>query len=149
MNDFNDYATKAIERCNLKSYYGLAKELEISHSALHRLKTGEKLPSCNTMIKISKLAGIPEEKALIDLSSWANSDKPEIQKIWLRIAKMISCFLVFFIFFSKPCFSKEIPSPDEKFQISNRYIMRQIILFFSRLKNMLQFNNLSKLRGAI
>ena len=110
MNDFNDYAKAAIERCKLKSFYGLAKELEMSHAALHRLKTGKSLPSCNTMIKLSKLAGIPEEKALVDLSSWANADKPEVQKIWLRVSKMIGCFfafLVFNCFFSTSCFSIE------------------------------------------
>lgn len=151
MNDFNDYATKAINRCNLKSYYGLAKELDISHSALHRLKTGAKLPSCNTMLKLSKLAGVPEEKALIDLSSWANSDKPEVQKIWLRIAKMIGCFWLFSVFgcFAvKPCYSIENSPTFKNFESANVYIMRQICKFVSTLKIMLQSCNIFKLGGV-
>lgn len=100
MNNFEDYASKAINRCNLKSYYGLAKNLGLSYAAISYFKNGKKLPSYDTMIKISKLAGIPEEKALLDLAAWANADKPEVQKIWLRIAKMISCFWLFSVFYS-------------------------------------------------
>lgn len=98
MNEFDKYAKAAINRCNLRSYYGLAKELGISYPALYRLKKAQSLPSCNTMIKVSKLAGIPEEKALLDLAAWANADKPEVQKIWLRIAKMIGCVALFLVF---------------------------------------------------
>ena len=129
MNEFDMYAKSAIERCNLKSYYGLAKELGISQPALYRLKKGQNLPSCNTMIKVSKLAGIPEEKALLDLAAWANADKPEVQKIWLRIAKMIGCvalFLVFHSFDANACISTKKAPTVSNFEVSELYIMRQI-----------------------
>ena len=128
MNDFNDYATKAINRCNLKSYYGLAKSLELSYPSIHSFKNGKKLPSPATMIKLSKLAGVPEEKALIDLASWSNADKPEVQKIWLRIAKMIGCFWLFSVFSCfdvKPCYSIENSPTLKNFETAKVYIMRQ------------------------
>lgn len=128
MNNFDDYASKAINRCNLKSYYGLAKTLGLSYAAISYFKNGKKLPSYDTMIKISKLAGVPEEKALLDLAAWANSDKPEVQKIWLRIAKMIGCFWLFLVFGGfnvKPCYSTENTPTLINFEVPNRYIMRQ------------------------
>ena len=139
MNNFNDYAKAAIERCKLKSFYGLAKELEMSHAALHRLKTGKSLPSCNTMIKLSKLAGVPEEKALVDLAGWANSDKPEVQKIWLRVSKMIGCSLLFLVFgciTAKHCYSMEIPQISETFN-NLKYILCDKMRFIKKLLNTL------------
>lgn len=145
MNEFDMYAKSAIARCNLRSYYGLAKELGISYPALYRLKKAQSLPSCNTMIKISKLAGVPEEKALLDLAAWANADKPEVQKIWLRIAKMIGVFWLFLVFGGfnvKPCYSTENTPTLINFEVPNIYIMRQnmkniLCRFFNVLRSFL------------
>ena len=40
------------------------------------------------------LAGLPKEEALIDLNLWRSKDKPEVQKIWQRLSKMIGCALL-------------------------------------------------------
>lgn len=137
MNDFNEYALKAIERCNLKSYYGLAKELGISQPAIFKLKNGHNLPSADTMLKLSKLAGIPEEKALLSLATWANADKPEVQKIWLRIAKMIGCAALFLLYTAYPLKAAEIkdftPNTSKILQENNIYYATKRIIKFLRL----------------
>lgn len=45
-------------------------------------------------MKIVELAGLPKEEALIDLNLWRSKDKPEVQKIWQRLSKMIGCALL-------------------------------------------------------
>lgn len=156
MNDFNDYAIKAIERCNLKSYYGLAKELGISQPAIFKLKNGQNLPSADTMLKVSRLAGIPEEKALLSLATWANADKPEVQKIWLRISKMIGCcalFSVFSCFSIKPCFSSDfapiVQQLKQQQYIHYATILRRLHNLCYLFKNMLQSFNFCKFGGVI
>ena len=82
MKNFAEYADIAVKRCNLKSYNQLAKELGIVGSAIVQLRQGKILPAPKTMVKLARLAGVPEEKAILDLAAWANADKPEIQKIY-------------------------------------------------------------------
>ena len=50
------------------------------------------------MIKLAELAGMPKEEALIDLNLWRSKDKPEVQKIWQRLSKMIGCFAATLLF---------------------------------------------------
>lgn len=92
MKNFEEYAEIAIKRCNLGSYNKLSKELNINQSSVANMKLGKILPSARTMIKLAKLAGVPEEQALLDLATWANADKPEIADIYRRISKMIGCW---------------------------------------------------------
>lgn len=92
MQNFEEYAEKAMKRCNINSYNQLAKALEIKQPCVVVFRSGKKLPSARTMVKLAKLAGIPEEKALMDLAAWANADKPEIADIYRRISKMIGCW---------------------------------------------------------
>lgn len=98
MKNFEEYAEIAIKRCKLNSYNQLAKALEIKQPSVVSFKTGKSLPSARTMVKLAKLAGVPEEQALIDLATWANQDKPDIADIYKRISKMIGCFAVIPLF---------------------------------------------------
>lgn len=94
MKSFNDYAEKAIKRYNLNGYNNLAKELNVDKSAVSFFRSGKSLPSESTMIKLAELAGLPKEEALIDLNLWRSKDKPEVQKIWQRLSKMIGCLAI-------------------------------------------------------
>lgn len=96
MKNFNDYAEKAIEKSQLKSHYRLAKELNISHPAMSKLRNGKCLPSSATMLKTAELAGISQEQALVDLAAWATAEDPEVNKVWKNLLKMIGCFLIVF-----------------------------------------------------
>lgn len=151
MKDFNDYAKAAIERCKLKSYYGLAKSLELSYPSIHSFKKGKKLPSPATMIKLSKLAGVPEEKALIDLASWSNADNPEVQKIWFRVSKMIGCVLLFLVFgciTAKHCYSMEIPQISETFNNLKDILCDKMRFIKKLLNTLLKYIKPFKFGGA-
>ena len=97
--DFNDYAEKAISRYSLTGYNNLARELKINKATLSYFKSGKALPSDDTMIKLAELAGMPKEEALIDLNLWRSKNDPARHEIWLRISKMIGCFIPTLLFF--------------------------------------------------
>lgn len=92
MKNFNDYAEKAIKRYGLTGYNNLAREIQITKASMSRLRSGQANPSEETMVKLAELAGLPKEEALIDLNLWRSKDKPEVQKIWQRLSKMIGCY---------------------------------------------------------
>lgn len=93
MKNFTDYAEKAINRYGLTGYNNLARELGLNKATLSFFRSGKALPSESTMIKLAELAGLPKEEALIDLNLWRSKDKPELQKVWQRLAKMIGAIL--------------------------------------------------------
>lgn len=110
MKSFTDYAEKAIARYGLTGYNNLARELGINKASVSYLRSGKNIPSEETMIKLAELAGLPKEEALIDLNLWRSKDKPELQKIWQRLSKMIGCFLIVFtavLINAKFCFASE------------------------------------------
>ena len=90
--NFTDYAEKAISRYGLTGYNNLAREINITKASMSRLRSGQANPSDSTMIKLAELAGMPKEEALIDLNLWRSKDKPELQKVWQRLSKMIGCY---------------------------------------------------------
>ncbi len=90
MRNFNDYAEKAINRYSLAGNNALARELGVNKSSISQMMAGKIYPAETTMIKLAELAGLPKEEALIDLNLWRSKNKPELQKIWRRLAKMIS-----------------------------------------------------------
>lgn len=98
MKSFNDYTTRAINRYDLRGQNALAREIGIAGATLSQFSSGKALPSDDTMIKLAELAGMPKEEALIDLNLWRSKDKPEVQKIWQRLSKMIGCLLMVFGF---------------------------------------------------
>lgn len=98
MRTFEFYAEKAIARYGLTGYNNLARELGINKASVSYLRSGKNIPSDDTMIKLAELAGMPKEEALIDLNLWRSKDKPEVQKIWQRLSKMIGCFAATLLF---------------------------------------------------
>ena len=98
MRNFNDYAEKAIARYGLSGYNNLAREIGITKCVMSQFRHGKSTPSEETFLKIVELAGLPKEEALIDLNLWRSKDKPELQKIWQRLAKMIGLFLFLSLF---------------------------------------------------
>lgn len=96
--NFTDYAEKAINRYGLTGYNNLAREIGIKKSSMSALRAGKTCPTEENMIRLAELAGMPKEEALIDLNLWRSKDKPEVQKIWQRLSKMIGCLLMVFGF---------------------------------------------------
>ena len=94
MRTFNDYAEKAIVRFGLTGYNNLAREIGITKASMSIFRAGKALPSEETFLKIVELAGLPKEEALIDLNLWRSKDKPEVQKIWQHLSKMIGCLSI-------------------------------------------------------
>lgn len=110
MKSFTDYAEKAIARYGLTGYNNLAREIGITKCSMSNFRNGKVTPSEDTFLKIVELAGLPKEEALIDLNLWRSKDKPELQKIWQRLSKMIGCFLIVFtavLINAKFCFASE------------------------------------------
>ena len=101
MSNFIEYTEKAINRYGLRGNNALARELGIKSSSMSLLYNGKTLPSEETMIKLAELAGMPKEEALIDLNLWRSKDKPELQKVWLRLSKMIGCFVFSCLIFNE------------------------------------------------
>lgn len=93
MKNFKEYTERAINRYGLRGQNALAREIGIAGATLSQFSSGKALPSEATMIKLAELAGLPKEEALIDLNLWRSKDKPEVQKIWQRLSKMIGCVL--------------------------------------------------------
>lgn len=108
MRTFNDYAEKAIVRFGLTGYNNLAREIGITKASMSIFRAGKALPSEETFLKIVELAGLPKEEALIDLNLWRSKDKPEVQKIWQRLSKMLGLYsyiLFLSLFASTSCFA--------------------------------------------
>lgn len=89
MREFIDYAEKAINRYGLAGNNALARELGVNKSSISQMAAGKIYPAEATMIKLAELAGLPKEEALIDLNLWRSKNKPELQKVWQRLSKMI------------------------------------------------------------
>lgn len=125
MKSFDEYTTRAINRYGLRGQNALAREIGIAGATLSQFSSGKALPSEQTMIKLAELAGLPKEEALIDLNLWRSKDKPEVQKIWQRLAKMIGCaagFLVLSSFDANACnFIINSPADDTAFECGNIY----------------------------
>lgn len=117
MRQLNFYTQKAIDRYNLNGQNALAREIGIAGATLSQFLNGKALPSEDTMIKLAELAGLPKEEALIDLNLWRSKDKPELQKIWLRLSKMIGCFAAPILYLS------EFPGLTTLFTYSLFYIL--------------------------
>ena len=89
------YIDEAMFRQKAKSYSELARLLGLNRAMVSFMYSEKSLPSDETMIKLAELAGMPKEEALIDLNIWRAKNNPELQKVWIRLSKMIGCFAVF------------------------------------------------------
>lgn len=98
MRKFTDYAEKAISRYGLSGYNNLAREIGVTKCVMSQFRNEKATPSEETFLKIVELSGMPKEEALIDLNLWRSKDKPEVQKIWQRLSKMIGCFAATLLF---------------------------------------------------
>ena len=87
---FDFYCDKAIQRMNYKGDCELADAIHISKAALSSLRKNKALPSENTIVRISELAGMPTEIALIDLNLWKAKSKQneQVYRNWLIIKQL-------------------------------------------------------------
>lgn len=132
MRSFTDYTEKAIVRFGLTGYNNLAREIGITKASMSMFRSGKALPSEETFLKIVELAGLPKEEALIDLNLWRSKDKPEVQKIWQRLSKMIGCVLAI-LFAPFNCLAasgaQEVSNIGVIFALLFIYFMLQIIYY--------------------
>lgn len=77
MRDFNWYVDTAKQKNNIKSNNKLALELNITGAALSILTQEKSVPSPETMVKISKLAGVEPSIALAERSVWMSTGEPK------------------------------------------------------------------------
>ena len=109
----NDYIDEAMYRLKSQNYSDFSKEIGITRISLSRIYNGKQLPSEATMIRLAELAGMPKEEALIDLNLWRSKDKPELQKVWQRLAKMIGIILFMLLIPGVSYASETIVTPSD------------------------------------
>lgn len=100
MLTFAEYIEKAKENSNLKNDKQVAQKINIGASALVGFRNERSYPSQETVLKLANLAGVSPEQALIDFNLWKTKDKPNAQKVWLKLAKMIGCLCLAIILFT-------------------------------------------------
>ena len=86
--DLNWYMNEAKEKNNIKSDRKLAIELGVSNVGLWRNPYRPAIPEAQIVLKLAKLAGVPEEIALIDRDIWiAEFKAPETIPYYKKILK--------------------------------------------------------------
>ena len=80
-----DYFAAAKEKNDLPSDRQLAIRLGISTGNLVHLNKGSWYPGDATMIVLAKMAGVPADKALMDLNAWRCKD-PEAKRVYKKMA---------------------------------------------------------------
>lgn len=134
--NFTDYAEKAIHRYGLTGYNNLARELGLNKASVSFFRSGRALPSEETMIKLAELAGMPKEEALIDLNLWRSKNNPELQKVWLRLSKLLGCLLILSVIDIndvKACSEMQINSCNLNKIQPVVYIMRQMDVVLKKI----------------
>lgn len=91
---FTQYVEKAKENSQIDSNNKVASKLGISSASIAIFCNERGYPSQETVLKLANLAGVSPEKALIDFNLWKTKDKPNAQKVWLKLAKMIGCWIL-------------------------------------------------------
>jgi transcriptional regulator with XRE-family HTH domain len=64
---------RARHRSGVQSTRALAKRISLNPEAMRRIENGSGLPSDDTMVRISLLAGISAEEGLLLLNMWRSS----------------------------------------------------------------------------
>lgn len=70
MNTIQNYLDLALEKNRLYSGRELGRVLGVSSGAINAWRTGRSLPDDENMLDLARLAGIPDEQALLELSYW-------------------------------------------------------------------------------
>lgn len=130
MRNFNDYAERAIKRYGLAGNNALARELGVNKSSISQMSAGKIYPAEATMIKLAELAGMPKEEALIDLNLWRSKDKPELQKIWQNLAKILGCLILFL------SIKVHTPLPSETTIISGNTTHNIYYVYYQKIKSL-------------
>ena len=126
---FDIYIKKAIKNQSL-TQNELAKKIGISNACMSKMKTAKILPSEETLLKVAALAGIPAEKALIDLNLWRSKNYPDRYAAWIKLSKLIlPCIIAFLptIFIEN-----ELKMDDfyQNYTLCDKMILLTIYLYF-------------------
>lgn len=84
----NDYIDLAKVNNKIKSDRILSEKLGVSTNTAHMWRSGKTLPSEQQMIKLSRLAGVDETKALLDLAIWRAKDS-DVADVWGKLARVL------------------------------------------------------------
>lgn len=98
MESIQDYLDAAKSRGNLSADWKLAILLGVSPQWAAGVRIGTNLPSDTVMLKLADLAGVPPERALLDLNLW-RAKSPSVAKVYAGIiqrlgAASIACALL-------------------------------------------------------
>lgn len=88
MRTIKDYISEAQKKQGIPSNNKLAYALGITPTSLSEIYKGKNLPSDETMIKLSELAEISEDEALLDLSVW-RAKTPKSKEVWEKIRHIV------------------------------------------------------------
>lgn len=82
--DLASYLATAVKRQNVRSRAALAQILGINRSNFTHWSTGRALPDDETMLKLSRLAGVDPGVALIDLNIWRSEGDARQRYVAIR-----------------------------------------------------------------
>ncbi len=82
--DFRDYLAAAREKTGLKNNHQVALKLGMSNGIMSMYTSGQRSPSQETVLEIAKLAGIPEEVAVVDWARW-NDKSGKKRAFWNKL----------------------------------------------------------------
>lgn len=88
MRDLFDYISAAMQNSQCKSERKLCDMLDISNTSITNYRNKGVIPTSETMLKLAKLAGVPEWQALLDLQEWRAENENE-KAIWRQISEKI------------------------------------------------------------
>lgn len=86
--NIHELLARARQRSGIKSTRGLAREISISLAGLQRIENRRGLPSDDTMVRISLLAGITPEHGLVLLNIWRSHGN--VASIYRRIYQQLT-----------------------------------------------------------
>ena len=111
MRNIHCYIDEAQSRNGIGSDRKLGLFLGLSDHAATAWQTGRALPSDETMLKLARIANVPDWEALLDLQMW-RSENENVKKAWQEIASKIKAVILGLAFvgligFSAPALASE------------------------------------------
>lgn len=93
MESVRDYLDAARARHNLSADWKLGITLGVSPQWVAGVRIGTNLPSDTVMLKLAELAGVPPERALLDLNLW-RAKSPSVAKVYAEIIQRLGAACV-------------------------------------------------------
>lgn len=107
MRDIFFYVDEAMRRSGVRSERKLCHLIGISDNSITAYRNKGVLPTDDTMVKLARIAQIPEWEALLDLQIW-KSENENVKSIWKALQKKI--VPVILIALTSACFAGSAPA---------------------------------------